>query len=113
MELGKLVVGGVRPPGADTDQLVVFALHRTAVADFAPLAARLARRINEHAGLEVAEVVPVGRIPKTTSGKVQRHLLEQAYLDGEFDAALGRTARAARRAASRRPCPPPARSRRS
>ncbi len=88
MELGKLVVSGVRPAGADTDQLVVFALHRTAVADFAPLAARLARLINEHTGLEVAEVVPVGRIPKTTSGKVQRHLLEQAFLDGEFDAAL-------------------------
>jgi aryl carrier-like protein len=88
MELGKLVVSGVRPPGADTDQLVVFALHRAAVAEFAPLAARLARLVNEHTGLEVAEVVPVARIPKTTSGKVQRHLLEQAYLDGEFDAAL-------------------------
>lgn len=32
--------------------------------------------------------MPVGRIPKTTSGKVQRHLLEAAYLAGEFDAAL-------------------------
>jgi acyl-CoA synthetase (AMP-forming)/AMP-acid ligase II/aryl carrier-like protein len=102
MELGKLVVSGVRPRGADTDQLVVFALHRSAVVEFAPLAARLARLINEHTGLEVAEVVPVGRIPKTTSGKVQRHLLEQAYLDGEFDAALAelRALRAAAPAAS-------------
>ena len=33
-------------------------------------------------------VVPVRRIPKTTSGKVQRHLLETAYIDGEFDAEL-------------------------
>jgi acyl-CoA synthetase (AMP-forming)/AMP-acid ligase II/aryl carrier-like protein len=88
MELGKVVISGVRPVGADTDQLVVFALHRTAIAEFAPLAAGLARLVNEHTGLEVAEVVPVARIPKTTSGKVQRHLLEQAYLDGEFDAAL-------------------------
>ena len=31
---------------------------------------------------------PTKRIPKTTSGKVQRHLLEQAYVDGEFDADL-------------------------
>ncbi len=87
MELGKVVISGVRPAGADTDQLVVFALHRGTMADFAPLATRLSRLINEHTGLEVAEVVPVGRIPKTTSGKVQRHLLEQAFLDGEFDAA--------------------------
>jgi len=30
----------------------------------------------------------VKRIPKTTSGKVQRHLLTQSYLDGEFDEEL-------------------------
>ncbi|MCU0757895.1 MAG: non-ribosomal peptide synthetase [Steroidobacteraceae bacterium] len=88
MDLGKLVVAGVRPPDADTDRLVVFVLHRRPVAEFAPLAAQVARLINEHTGLEVAEVVPVGRIPKTTSGKVQRHLLEEAYLAGEFDSAL-------------------------
>jgi acyl carrier protein len=44
--------------------------------------------INEHTGLEVAQVIPTKRIPKTTSGKVQRHLLEQAYIEGEFDAEL-------------------------
>ena len=81
-------MSGVRPADADTDRLVVFVLHRQPIAEFAPLAAQVARLINEHAGLEVAEVVPVGRIPKTTSGKVQRHLLEEAYLGGEFDAAL-------------------------
>jgi aryl carrier-like protein len=48
----------------------------------------VSRLINEHTGIEVAQVVPVKRIPKTTSGKVQRHLLEQAYVDGEFDADL-------------------------
>ena len=88
MELGKLVVAGVRPPDAETDRLVVFVLHRQSVAEFVPLAREIAHLLNEHTGLEVAEVVPVGRIPKTTSGKVQRHLLEAAYLAGEFDAAL-------------------------
>jgi aryl carrier-like protein len=34
----------------------------------------------------VAQVVPVRRIPKTTSGKIQRHLLEQQLIDGEFAA---------------------------
>ena len=33
-------------------------------------------------------VVPVPRIPKTTSGKVQRGKLLEAYFDGEFDAVL-------------------------
>jgi acyl-CoA synthetase (AMP-forming)/AMP-acid ligase II/acyl carrier protein len=84
LELGKVVVAGVRPRDAQTDQLVIFVLHRTDMQEFLPVAAQVARLVNEHAGLEVAEVVPVKRIPKTTSGKVQRHLLEQSYLDGEF-----------------------------
>jgi len=93
MELGKVVVAGVRPPGAETDQLTVFALYRGDPAEFPPLAAEITRLINEQAGLEVAQVVPVSRIPKTTSGKIQRHLLEQQLLDGEFAADLAEVAK--------------------
>jgi acyl-CoA synthetase (AMP-forming)/AMP-acid ligase II/aryl carrier-like protein len=88
MELGKVVVAGVRPPGAETDQLTVFALYRGDLAEFPALAAEITRLINEQAGLEVTQVVPVKRIPKTTSGKIQRHILEQALLEGEFAADL-------------------------
>jgi acyl-CoA synthetase (AMP-forming)/AMP-acid ligase II len=93
MELGKVVVAGVRPPGAETDQLTVFALYRGDPAEFPPLAIEITRLINEQAGLEVAQVVPVRRIPKTTSGKIQRHLLEQQLLDGEFAADLAEVAK--------------------
>ncbi len=51
------------------------------------------RLVNEHAGLEVAQVVPVKRIPKTTSGKIQRVALEQAYVAGEFAAEMAELAR--------------------
>jgi acyl-CoA synthetase (AMP-forming)/AMP-acid ligase II len=101
LELGKVVAAGVRPQGAQTEQLVVFVLHRGAVADFLPLATQVARLLNEQTGLEVAEVVPVKRIPKTTSGKIQRHLLEESFADGEFAAEL--TELAALRAAQRGP----------
>jgi acyl-CoA synthetase (AMP-forming)/AMP-acid ligase II/aryl carrier-like protein len=102
MELGKVVVAGARPPGAETDQLVVFLLHRGDLADFLPVATEATRLINEHTGLEVADVVPVNRIPKTTSGKIQRHLLEEQYAEGEFAAALAELAqlRATRSAAA-------------
>ncbi len=63
------------------------------MADFLPTAIEVARLINEHTGLEVAEVVPVKRIPKTTSGKIQRHLLEESYVEGEFAAELAELAR--------------------
>jgi acyl-CoA synthetase (AMP-forming)/AMP-acid ligase II len=88
LELGKVVAAGVRRPGAQGEDLVVFVLHRGEVAEFLPTANAVSRLINEHTGLEVTEVVPVKRIPKTTSGKVQRHLLEQALIEGDFDAEL-------------------------
>jgi acyl-CoA synthetase (AMP-forming)/AMP-acid ligase II len=93
LELGKVAVAGVRPPGAQADELVVFVLHRADLAEFLPLARRVAARISEHTGLEVGAMVPVRRIPKTTSGKFQRHLLEQEYLDGAFSAELAELAR--------------------
>ena len=101
LELGKVVAAGVRPSGAQFEQLVVFVLHRGGTAEFLPLATQVARVINEQAGIEVAEVVPVKRIPKTTSGKIQRHLLEESYADGEFQAELAELA--ALRAAQRGP----------
>ena len=99
LELGKVVVAGVRLPNAQTDQLVVFVLHRGELADFLPVATEVTRLINEHTGLEVTEVVPVKRIPKTTSGKIQRHLLEESYVEGEFASELTelQALRAARR----------------
>ncbi|HEY1314717.1 MAG TPA: non-ribosomal peptide synthetase [Steroidobacteraceae bacterium] len=88
LDLNKLVAAGVAKPGAQGEELVIFVLHRGSVAQFLPTAAAVSRLINEHTGLEVAQVIPTKRIPKTTSGKVQRHLLEQAYIEGEFDADL-------------------------
>ena len=93
MELGKVVVAGVRPPGAEGDQLTIFVLHRGEPAEFAQLGSTIARLINEQAGLEVMQVVPVKRIPKTTSGKIQRHLLETQLIDGEFAAELAEVAK--------------------
>jgi len=88
LELGKVVAAGVRPAGSQTEELVVFILHRSGMEEFLPLATQVSRLINEQTGLEVGHVVPVKRIPKTTSGKIQRHLLEASLVDGEFDTEL-------------------------
>jgi acyl-CoA synthetase (AMP-forming)/AMP-acid ligase II/acyl carrier protein len=88
LDLNKVVAAGVAQPGALGEELVVFVLHRGSMEEFLPTATAVSRLINEHTGLEVAQVIPAKRIPKTTSGKVQRHLLEQGYVDGEFDAEL-------------------------
>ncbi|MDH4313665.1 MAG: non-ribosomal peptide synthetase [Gammaproteobacteria bacterium] len=88
LDLGKVVISGVRPADSPVEQLVVFVLHRQGLRSFAPLVEQIRDRIGAHAGLDVDQVVPVARIPKTTSGKVQRAHLAAAYLDGEFAAAV-------------------------
>jgi acyl-CoA synthetase (AMP-forming)/AMP-acid ligase II/acyl carrier protein len=93
LELGKVAAAGCRPPGAETDELTIFVLHRGSMEEFLPLASEVTRRVNEHAGLEVAHVVPVRRIPKTTSGKVQRTTLERGFLAGEYAAEMAELAR--------------------
>ena len=93
LELGKVAAAGCQPAGADTERLVLFVLHRGPLADFLPVAREVAHLVNEHAGLEVAEVVPIRRMPKTTSGKIQRVALEQAWLAGEFAAEITELAR--------------------
>jgi acyl-CoA synthetase (AMP-forming)/AMP-acid ligase II/aryl carrier-like protein len=87
LDLNKVVAAGVAKD-AQGEALVIFVLHRGSMREFLAVAASVSRLVNEHTGLEVAQVIPTKRIPKTTSGKVQRHLLEQAYIDGEFDAEL-------------------------
>ena len=87
LELGKVAAAGVRRDDEPLEQLVLFVLHRGTLADFLPTASAAAGRITEQTGLEVAEVVPVMRMPKTTSGKLQRYALVASYLEGQFDEA--------------------------
>lgn len=88
-DLNKVVVAGATPKGGQTEELIAFILYRQAMEDFLPMIAQVRDLIGEQTGLEVDKVIPVARIPKTTSGKVQRAKLLQAYFDGEFDEVLG------------------------
>lgn len=84
IDLGKVVVAGVTSPASQVEELLVFVLFRQDIESFRDLADRVRTTVGEHTGLEVDHVIPVTRIPKTTSGKVQRMHLTTAYLEGEF-----------------------------
>ena len=90
MDLNKVVVAGATPKGGQTEELIAFILYRQALEEFLPVIHQVRALVGEQTGLEVDTVIPVSRIPKTTSGKVQRGKLLEAYLDGEFDEVLGR-----------------------
>jgi acyl-CoA synthetase (AMP-forming)/AMP-acid ligase II/acyl carrier protein len=88
LDLGKVVVGGTKTESSLTEELLVFVLYRQDIESFSKVVEEVRRKIGEHAGLEVDHVIPVARIPKTTSGKVQRAKLLEAYLDGEYSDVL-------------------------
>ncbi len=90
IELGKVAAGGLTQDIAAESELLIFILDRGDLTDFVQLAKRVRHAINEHMGLEVSQVLPVSRIPKTTSGKVQRHSLVNDYLDGTFSAVISK-----------------------
>ena len=84
LELGKVVVYGVWNEKLQRDELIIFILYRADIKNFIAFAKQASHVLNEQSGLEIDHVIPVKRIPKTTSGKVQRRILGDAYAEGEY-----------------------------
>ena len=76
--------------GSQTEELLVFILYRKDPDAFIHLAKQVLEIICTQVGIKVDHVIPVLRIPKTTSGKIQRAQLVNAYLDGKFDSLLAK-----------------------
>ena len=92
IEANRVVAAGVRSPIDDTEALAMFVLHRGSLAEFVPLVLELRRVIAAQTGLEASHIVPVRNIPKTSSGKLQRYALAEAFEQGEFDGPLAELA---------------------
>lgn len=84
-ELNKLAAAGVQAPSTTEQALVLFVVFRGHLEDFADIARGLRGALNQRAGLVASQVLPIARMPKTTSGKLQRSLLARQYAEGEFD----------------------------
>ncbi|SEG59296.1 non-ribosomal peptide synthetase [Paenibacillus sp. UNC499MF] len=87
-EIGKTAIAAVQDATTKRDAIAVFIQHRGKTGGFVPLMSEVKKLLNGSAGLDVAFVVPVRRIPKTTSGKIQRYVLAEALREGEFAGAL-------------------------
>ncbi len=88
LELGKVVVTGVSSSQNDLEQVLIFVLHKGKLEDFQEIISLIKTRVNEQFGIEVHHVLPIKKVPKTTSGKVQRSALAEQYLSGEFNDVL-------------------------
>ena len=85
IELGKVIVCGIRNTVEALDELVVFVLYRGNLDEFYQTTIAVRRQLNEKSGLDVTHVLPIKKVPKTTSGKVQRFALAEQFVDGEFN----------------------------
>jgi amino acid adenylation domain-containing protein len=84
-DLGKVVVCGVKETPAESEQLLVFLLYKGDLARFLPYVKAVRDAVLEKAGLPVRQVIPVRKIPKTTSGKIQHFKLVSDYQQHAFD----------------------------
>ena len=85
VRMGNVAAIGVRAPGG-AEGVVVIAETTGRQAEPGALKARVAREVRDWFGLRPLDVVllPQGKLPKTTSGKLQRQLCRQTYLSGEW-----------------------------
>ena len=84
IELGKAAACGVFNKEEQKEDIIVFVLFKKKLEDFIPLAINLKNHISKQMGLEIKEAIPVKKMPRTTSGKVQRYKLGEMYENGEF-----------------------------
>ncbi|HVS00370.1 MAG TPA: beta-ketoacyl synthase N-terminal-like domain-containing protein, partial [Thermoanaerobaculia bacterium] len=98
LEPGKIAACALPEPADGREAAALFVQWKGPLAELAPLADRIASHVLREAGVELVHVVPVRRLPRTTSGKVQRHRLVESWRAGEFAASVAELA-ALRRAA--------------
>lgn len=83
--LSQIVVCAFRSQTANKDGIAIFVHDRGDAQSFLPHAEQIRKMVLEHIGIGVDYVIPVKKIPKTTSGKVQRYLLIEQLENHEFD----------------------------
>jgi len=85
VERGKLAIASLAVAGEREERLLVFVMHRLPLSELAELARAITRTLGKVAGVGVDSVVAVPRLPKTTSGKVQRFELLKNHQAGEYE----------------------------
>ena len=78
--LTKVAAAGILLKDQTQESLVIFVTFRSNGETFKPIEELVRRTIMKHFGLVVTDVVAVKRIPKTTSGKLQRRKLAEEYI---------------------------------
>lgn len=87
---GKLAACGTFSKEIQTDEIIMFCEYNNGKADdqFIVISDKIKKCVSKNLGLYIGKVIPVVKIAKTESGKLQRLKMEKKYLAGEYDGAL-------------------------
>ena len=89
---GNLAVVGHFNSRLQQEELLVFVKYKADAARFYPIKEALERKLQAALGIDITHVLPIKAIPKTTSGKVQRFVLQTSFDYGEFDEEISKLA---------------------
>lgn len=84
IELGRIAACGVYDSVSQSEEIVVFVVYKKKIEHFMPLVRDIKKHLYIHGGWSVKEVLPIKKLPKTTSGKIQRYQLAKQYEAGKF-----------------------------
>ncbi|TDY04537.1 UNVERIFIED_CONTAM: acyl-CoA synthetase (AMP-forming)/AMP-acid ligase II [Lysinibacillus xylanilyticus] len=72
----------------ETEEVHLYIANSAVSQKFVELATVIERKVQQEMGIKINRVIPLKRIPKTTSGKPQRFKLVEQYHEGEFNSVL-------------------------
>ncbi|MFS4448468.1 amino acid adenylation domain-containing protein [Maribacter sp. 2307UL18-2] len=85
VELNKIAVASFYNGSIQEDEVIGFVMYRQSISTFIRVVDSLNATISEHFGFQFSYVIPLKKIPKTTSGKLQRFKLLDQYRKGVFN----------------------------
>jgi len=88
VKLGEVAAASTFNHKESKDQILLFVLYKKPVKEFIPIMKQLKKHILKITGLEIQHIIPIKKMPKTTSGKIQRFKLVEKFENNEFNAFL-------------------------
>jgi acyl-CoA synthetase (AMP-forming)/AMP-acid ligase II len=81
---GEIAACGIFNANKQSEEIIIFVRFKRELQDFVPLMVRIRKYLSLKMGLEVKAIIPVKKIPKTTSGKLMRFKLKAMYQNGVY-----------------------------
>ncbi|MET3846944.1 amino acid adenylation domain-containing protein [Paenibacillus sp. OAE614] len=88
VDLGKVVACGAFNEDLGQDEILIFVYFKNKIEDFIPLSISIKENIATYMNISIAHVIPIRKVPKTTSGKVQRYFLSNEFKSGIYKSVI-------------------------